>query len=83
MDYYKLLNIEKNASDSEIKSAYRKQALKWHPDKNKEPGAEKKFKEINQAFEVLSNPEKRKLYDQFGHDAFTKQGFGSSARRRA
>lgn len=78
-DYYEVLGVEKQASDSDIKSAYRKLALKWHPDKNKEPEAEKKFKEINEAYEVLSNPDKKAKYDQFGHAAFDPStGFGGA-----
>jgi len=69
-DYYEILGVEKSASAADIKSAYRKLALKFHPDKNKEPDAEQKFKEINEAYEVLSNQEKRQSYDQFGHAAF-------------
>lgn len=66
-DYYKILGVDKGASQSEIKSAYRKLAVKYHPDKNKgNKTAEEKFKEINEANEVLSDPEKRKKYDQFG-----------------
>lgn len=67
-DYYEVLGVSKNASDDEIKKAYRKLALKYHPDRN--PGdkeAEKKFKEINEAHEVLSDKQKRARYDQFGH----------------
>jgi DnaJ-class molecular chaperone len=76
-DYYDILGVSKSASDAELKSAYRKMALKWHPDKNKEPGAEAKFKEINEAYEVVSNSEKRAKYDQFGHAAFDPSaGFG-------
>ncbi|MFZ3070813.1 MAG: DnaJ domain-containing protein, partial [Anaerolineaceae bacterium] len=66
-DYYKTLGVEKNAKESEIKSAYRKLARKYHPDVNpNNPGAEEKFKEINEAYQVLSDPEKRQKYDQFG-----------------
>lgn len=76
-DYYEVLGVDKNSSNSDIKSAYRKLALKWHPDRNKEEGAEKKFKEINEAYEILSNPEKKTKYDQFGHAAFDPSaGFG-------
>ena len=70
-DYYELLGVDRNASDSEIKKAYRKLAVKFHPDKN--PGdnsAEEKFKEISSAFEILKDPDKRRKYDQLGHDAF-------------
>ncbi|CAL2033092.1 hypothetical protein CAEBREN_24528 [Caenorhabditis brenneri] len=67
-DYYKALGISKGASDDEIKKAYRKMALKYHPDKNKEPGAENKFKEIAEAYDVLSDEKKKKIYDQFGEE---------------
>ena len=70
-DYYKILGVEKNASESEIKKAYRKSAIKYHPDKN--PGdksAENKFKQAAEAYEVLGNSDKRAKYDQFGHAAF-------------
>ncbi len=75
-DYYDVLGVDKSASAAELKSAYRKLALKYHPDKNKEKGAEEKFKEINQAYEVLSNPQKKQTYDQFGHAAFKQGGQG-------
>jgi DnaJ-class molecular chaperone len=76
-DYYEILGVERSASAAELKSAYRKLALKWHPDRNKEPGAEEAFKEINEAYEILSNPDKRAKYDQFGHAAFDpSSGFG-------
>ncbi|XP_070492868.1 dnaJ protein homolog 1-like [Chironomus tepperi] len=71
-DYYKILEINKGASDDEIKKAYRKLALKYHPDKNKERGAEDKFKEVAEAYEVLSNKEKRQAYDQFGNADYTE-----------
>jgi len=73
-DYYDILGISKSASTAEIKSAYRKLALKWHPDRNKESDAHEKFKEINEAYEVLSNAEKKAKYDQFGHAAFGQGG---------
>lgn len=71
-DYYEILGVSKTATDSEIKSAYRKMALKWHPDKNPDnkTEAEAKFKEINEAYQVLSDKQKRQTYDQFGHAAF-------------
>ena len=70
-DYYDILSVSKESSAADIKSAYRKLAVKWHPDKNKnKKEAEEKFKEINEAYEILSNTEKKKTYDQFGHAAF-------------
>lgn len=81
-DYYEVLNIEKNASASDIKNAYRKLARKYHPDINKESNAEEKFKEINEAYEVLGDENKRSQYDRYGHNAsqgfggFESQGFG-------
>jgi len=73
-DYYEVLEVQKNASKDDIKNSYRKLALKFHPDRNKSPGAEEKFKEISEAYAVLSDDEKRRRYDTYGHvgadDAF-------------
>lgn len=74
-DYYEVLGIDKNADAATIKRAYRKLAKKYHPDtNNNNPNAEKMFKEVTEAYSVLSDPEKKKLYDQFGHAAFDQTG---------
>ena len=79
-DYYEILGVSKSASEAELKSAYRKLARSHHPDIDKSAGAAEKFKEISEAYQVLSDPGKRKTYDQFGHDAFTPgQGFPGGA----
>ena len=71
-DFYDILNVSKNASDSEIKSAYRKLAMKYHPDRNPDDkSAEKKFREVTEAYDILKDNQKRATYDQFGHSAFT------------
>ena len=78
-DYYEVLGVSKGASDSEIKSAYRKLAKKYHPDTNSgNPEAEAKFKEASEAYAVLSDSEKRRQYDQFGHAAFEGGGAGGA-----
>ena len=76
-DYYEVLGINKNASADEIKRAYRKMAKKYHPDVNKSADAEEKFKEVNEAYEVLSDPDKKAAYDRYGHAAF-EQGAGGA-----
>lgn len=73
-DYYEVLGLNKSASKSDIKKAYRDLAKKYHPDRNKEPDAETKFKEVQEAYEVLSDDQKKSAYDQFGHAG--TQGFG-------
>ncbi len=75
-DYYEVLGVNKSASSADIKSAYRKLALEWHPDRNKSSDAEEKFKEINEAYEILSNSQKKSAYDQFGHAAFDPSSGG-------
>ena len=78
-DFYEILGLSKNASDSEIKKSYRKLAMKYHPDRNQgNKEAEKKFKEASAAYEILKDPEKRSAYDQFGHDAFRQGGQGGA-----
>ena len=76
-DFYDILGLSRGANESEIKKAYRKLAMKWHPDKNQDNKdfAEKKFKAVSEAYEVLSDPKKKDLYDQFGEDGL-KEGFG-------
>lgn len=76
-DYYEILGLDRNASETDIKRAYRKLAMKYHPDRN--PGdkeAEEKFKEVNEAYEILSSPEKKQRYDQFGHAGVNGNGAG-------
>jgi molecular chaperone DnaJ len=90
-DYYEVLGVEKASGPEDIKKAYRKLAMQYHPDRNKDPGAEEKFKEISEAYAVLSDEQKRSKYDQYGHagmegytqsdifnnfDIFRDMGFG-------
>lgn len=77
-DYYEILGVSKTASQDEIKKAYRKLALQYHPDRNKTKEGEAKFKEVTRAYEVLSNAEKRQQYDQFGHAAFEQGAAGGA-----
>lgn len=76
-DYYKILGITKSSNEDEIKKSYRKLALKYHPDKNQDSNAEEKFKEIAEAYEVLTDKKKREVYDKFGEDGL-KKGYGES-----
>src|SRR3989338_3296910 len=77
-DYYETLGVKKGASDSEIKSAYRNLARKHHPDVDKSSGSHEKFKEINEAYQVLSDSKKKQAYDQFGHAAFDQSSGGGA-----
>lgn len=74
-DYYEVLGVPRSATEEDIRHAFRRLARQYHPDVNREPGAEARFKEVNEAYEVLSDPQKRRYYDQFGHAG--AQGFGS------
>ena len=77
-DYYEVLSVTRTASDTEIKAAYRKLAMQYHPDRNpNNPEAEEKFKECSEAYSVLSDPEKRAAYDRFGHAAVGGAGGGN------
>lgn len=79
-DYYEVLGVSKSASADELKKAYRKLALEWHPDRNKAANANEKFKEINEAYAVLSDAKKKETYDQFGHAAF-QPGMGGGGQQ--
>ena len=76
-DYYEVLGVNKNSTSDQIKSAYRKLAVKYHPDKNEgDKASEEKFKEASEAYHVLSNSERKQNYDNFGHAAFENGGAG-------
>ncbi|MFK7903251.1 MAG: DnaJ domain-containing protein, partial [Nitratireductor sp.] len=76
-DYYETLGVNKGANEKELKSAFRKMAMKYHPDKNPDDKlSEAKFKELNEAYEILKDPQKRAAYDQYGHAAFEQGGGG-------
>ena len=77
-DYYEILGVSRNASEDDLKKAFRKLAFEFHPDRNKDKDAEKKFKEINEAYQVLSDQEKRARYDQFGHAGLSGNGGAGS-----
>ena len=72
-DYYESLGVSRDVDGATLKKAYRKLAMKYHPDRNDSPEAEVKFKEISEAYEVLSDTEKRQIYDRFGHDGLKGQ----------
>lgn len=79
-DYYEVLGVQKGASEAELKKAYRNMAKKYHPDVNQgDNSAESKFKEVNEAYEVLSDAGKRSRYDQYGHAGVDPNGFGGGA----
>ena len=78
-DFYEILEVSRDAGDDAIKRSYRKLAMKFHPDRNKgNQDAEKKFKEVSAAYEILKDPQKRAAYDQYGHDAFRQGGMGGA-----
>ena len=79
-DYYEILQVDKQASEADLKSAFRKMAKKFHPDRNQgDEDSEKRFKEVGEAYEVLKDPQKRAAYDQYGHAAF-EGGMGGARR---
>ena len=83
-DYYEILGVSRDISDADLKKAYRKLALKFHPDRNKgDEQAAERFKEVSEAYEVLSDGDKRKIYDQYGHDGLRGQGFSGASAQHA
>lgn len=82
-DYYDILGVARDVAEKELKAAYRKQAMAYHPDRNSSPEAEAKFKEASEAYEVLSDPQKRRIYDHGGHDGLRGQGFGGFSQEAA
>src|SRR6185437_9975640 len=79
VDYYEVLSVSRDASDQELKTAYRKLAMQYHPDRNPDdPKAEEKFKECSEAYSILSDAEKRAAYDRYGHAAFQNGGGGGN-----
>src|ERR671928_149456 len=78
-DYYEVLGVARGASDEDIKKAYRRLALQYHPDRNKAPEATQRFKEATEAYQILSDAEKRSVYDRYGHQAFDRGAGAGSA----
>ena len=76
-DYYDVLGVPRNAGADDLKKAFRRLAMQYHPDRNQEPGAEAKFKRVNEAYEVLSDPDKRAMYDRYGHAGVSTSAAGS------
>src|SRR4029077_21007235 len=76
-DYYEVLGVARTASDDDIKKAYRRLALQYHPDRNQAPEATERFKEATEAYQVLSDAERRSMYDRYGHAAFERAGTGT------
>ncbi len=81
-DLYEVLGLSRDASERDVKKAYKRLAMKYHPDRNKGDDADEKFKEVKLAYEVLTDPQKRAAYDQYGHAAFEQGGMGSGGLRR-